>query len=190
MILNLKAKKPQSGASASVVDGKLILSLPEAISPIVWQMDLAHAKASALEVLQNEDAGHYTLKLKTPKGETVEVASFDERAQAVAGLMAASGALENAHGQIRPASADNVVHTASNTNTNPAQVKKNSRRKLLTGILALIVLFILFTIWSAVIPQQVSTDGSFAPTAATSGNANPQTSSGVPVSADAFLRSP
>ena len=37
-------------SSARVVDGKLILSFPHALTPVVWQMDLSQTKASALEV--------------------------------------------------------------------------------------------------------------------------------------------
>ena len=80
----LQAKKTNKRASAKVVDGKLILSLPDALTPVVWQMDLAHAKASALEVRCNNEAMNaYTLTLKTPKGETIEVAAFDERENAM-----------------------------------------------------------------------------------------------------------
>src|SRR5690606_21303301 len=54
-------------ASASVVDGTLIISLPDAITPVVWRFALGQAKASALEVRPQDD-GTFMLLLKTPRG--------------------------------------------------------------------------------------------------------------------------
>lgn len=191
MLINFKPKK-QTHTSAKVVDGKLILSLPDALTPVVWQMDLAHAKASALEVLHNEAMSAYTLTLKTPKGETIEVAAFDERENAVEGLMAASAALENAHGLIRghetasahPANDGGSTGKKKKT-LSPAQ-KKQKKNRWITSILALVILFILFSIWVSVIPRKVTVGGPAPESIATS--TSPQESSGVPVSADDFLR--
>jgi hypothetical protein len=193
MILNCcKTKKQETNASASIVDGKLVLSLPDALSPVVWQMDLAQAKASALEVLHNEETGQHSLSLKTPKGEKLEVAVFSERAHAVEGLMAASNALKNAHGQIRPHSNDTQTHPAPAANMPGAPKRsapthpRNTGKRIMGTILALAVLFIMFTIWSSVMPRPVTTGG--GPTATGATATNPQDASGVPVSADAFLR--
>ena len=189
MILNFKTKKQETDASARVVDGKLILSLPDAITPVVWQMDLAQAKASALEVLHNEEKNEFSLGLKNPKGEKVEVAVFAERTHAVEGLMAASHALENAHGQIRGLSNNtNDTDDAILLSQKPTQSKtkqENKRGKLMTGLLALVVLFILFTIWSSIIPRTINTAGNPESVAS---NANAPSAAGVAVSADDFLR--
>ena len=56
-------------ASAKVVDGTLILSLPDAISPVVWRMELGHAKSSAIEV-REQDNGTFMLTLKTARWNT------------------------------------------------------------------------------------------------------------------------
>ena len=77
MISALK-KMHKNNASASVVDGKLILSFPHAQTPVIWQMDLAEAKASALEVLKAEKGTDFTLTLKTQKGEKVKIDLFFE----------------------------------------------------------------------------------------------------------------
>lgn len=186
MILNFKPRKSQSDAKASVVDGKLVLSLPDALAPIVWQMDLAQAKASALEVLHDENTDRHLLKLKTPKGEVIEIAVFASRSQAVHGLMAASEALSNAHGLIRP-----VPNAGEEGQTVKAPKSTKARnKKWLGAVLSLAILFVLFTIWSSMIPKQINSSGAYAPTASTAGPASPQTSSGVPVSADAFLQEP
>ena len=59
MLNTLFKKQEETSASANVVDGKLILSLPEAENPVVWQMDLSSAKASALEVKKDEEKDTY-----------------------------------------------------------------------------------------------------------------------------------
>ena len=52
--------------SAKIVDGILILSLPDALRPVVWQMELSQSRTSALEVREHED-GTYHLTLKPPR---------------------------------------------------------------------------------------------------------------------------
>lgn len=181
MILNFKSKKQESNASARVVDGKLILSLPDALAPVVWQMDLGEAKASALEVKHDEDNARFVLVLKTPRGEKVEVAAFDKRSDALEGLMAASHALENASGHIQAAT------TAAKTGEAiaPTQTKQQKKGRWMSALLAVVILFVLLMIWSSTVPRIVST-GSVEQTA--NFGAPPPSSSGVPVSADDFLR--
>lgn len=87
-------------STASVVDGTLILTLPEALRPCVWQMQLGQTKSSALEVRDQED-GSYLLVLKTPRSEFLEIAPFAHKARAVDALMAVSRAMERAHGQLQ-----------------------------------------------------------------------------------------
>jgi len=89
-------------SNASVVDGTLILSLPDAITPVVWRMELGHVKSSAMEVRENDDKT-CTLFLKTPRGDMNDIAPFSSKAQAVRALMAVSHAMERAHGQVLPA---------------------------------------------------------------------------------------
>lgn len=175
-------KNMKTSASASVVDGKLILSFPDAATPVLWQMDLAQAKASALEV--REKGGNQTaLVIKNPRGETMDVAVFEHRAHAIEGLKAAAYALENAHGQIRQAS------IAANDGGIPAAQRRaapgSKKKKWLITIVSLLALFVLFNIWASTLPQQirVGEDG----TDLTSSSVNPQDSAGVPVSADAYL---
>lgn len=166
------------GASASVVDGKLILSFPSALTPVVWQMDLSTAKASALEV--QEKNGGYALILKTPKGENLDIAPFDDRTKAVQGLMAASNALENAYGHIHPA------------NSNKSESYKEPRRRQKKGhalpiMVSVLLVFLLFLLWNAAslqAPQQYQQANSVMDDAAS----NAAHSSGVPVSADDFLK--
>lgn len=182
--MKLAARKTQSNSSARVVDGKLILSYPEALTPVVWQMDLSDAKASALEV--RETPKGITLVLKTLKGETVEIAPFATKGEAVAALMAAAKALEGAHGQIRIASAAN---NDSSPGAYGAPVKK--RHPWTAGILGVLLILILMFIWASLAPRPpVSIDGASNTSAAPGAGPNSfgqKEENGVPLSADEFL---
>ena len=83
-------------SSAKIVGGSLVLSLPDAITPVVWRMELGNAKASALEVRQTGTQGEecFTLVLKTPQGDSNEIASYEAKPQAVRALVEVSEALE------------------------------------------------------------------------------------------------
>ncbi len=93
----------KSTATAKIVDGILVISLPDAINPIVWQMELGQSKASALEVRAGADGTHI-LTLKTPRQDVQDIAAFTNRDHAVKALMTVSTALENGTG-----------HTAKNS---------------------------------------------------------------------------
>ena len=86
--------------SAKVIDGILILSLPDAISPIVWQMELGQSKASAVEIRTTDD-GKFILTLKTPRQDVLDIAHYSNKDQAVKALMVTSQALEKAQGQLK-----------------------------------------------------------------------------------------
>ncbi len=167
-------------ASASVVEGKLILSFPDALTPVVWQMDLSKAKASALEVQENK--GGASLVLRTPKGENLDIAIFDDRAKAIDGLMAAAHALENAYGQITP-------NMASNENTSVQPYPHHSRKKggkFLPVALGLLLVFLLFWVWASA-SLQIPNGYQSASTTGEQNTPSAAESAGVPVSADDFL---
>jgi hypothetical protein len=167
-----------SQAGARVVDGKLILSFPHALTPVVWQMDLTQAKASALEV--HEQNGTFVLVLKTPRAESTDIAPFEKRAQAVEALMAVSKALENAQGQIRPAggaNGDSVIYTENK--------RRGGAGKWIAAFLGLFFLFVLFSMWGTMPPPAASGLEARAP--GTAAGAPPAAENGVPLSADDFL---
>lgn len=163
---------------AKIVDGKLILSLPSAVDPVVWQMDLNEAKSSALEVSTKKELS--SLILKTPESDTIIIATFQDRDHAIDSLMAASKALENAHGRISaPIANNNGGNTVTYTHKNSSLLKK-----AITSLGILAILFVLYTIFIMITgigmprPTNINT-----PT-----NAPASESSGVPMSADDFLK--
>lgn len=168
--MNILSKKTMN-PKANIIDGKLILSLPGALKPVVWQMDFAHIKASALEVIEQDE--QHALVLKTAKGEVTEIAPFYSKSDAVKALLSVSKALEKATGKIRP-------NTATSTKENTTSQKK---KKWVAPLLAFIMLLVLLFLWSAlsISPTTVSNTSSQ--------NIQSQTDSiGVPMSADEFLR--
>jgi len=177
----LQTMTRKNPASASVVDGKLILSFPHALSPVVWQMELGEAKASALEVLENKEEGSFSLALKTPRGENVSIAAFQKRADAVSGLMAASRALESGHGKIHPGAKS---ESRSNSPGAAKSTEQKAGRKWPGVVLGIAFVVVLLAVWGSLAPRPPSSMGGVSQMAA-SGDPN---AAGVPVSADAFLR--
>ena len=99
MLLNTLTTPIKPATSAKIIDGKLILSFPDAITPIIWQMDFGAAKMSALEIRTLDEKNQ--LLLTAPKADTIEIASFNDKNQAIDHLVAISKALDKAQGNIR-----------------------------------------------------------------------------------------
>ncbi len=166
-------------ASARVIDGTLIISLPQAITPVVWRMELGHVRASALEV-RKQEGNTYMLILKTPKGDVSDIALFDNRGRAVQALMAVSRAMEQAQGQMRTVAANSPGVTnlpALRPETPPA----GKRGRFASGIIGTVLLIGLV----AIILNMGAPRESLGPDGTTQKAAEPVT--GVPLSADDFL---
>lgn len=195
MLRSLKHKN-HDDANASVVDGKLILSFPEALTPIVWQMDLSDAKSSSFEVINDGD--NFALVTKKQGAQKKEsIAPFPTKAQAIAALMATSSALKNGHGHIhqtgaaQPAQAvpQQVYHMPSQAGSG-----KSSAGKWIVAILCLLVIGFLFMMILNMQPRMAGSSGGMSATSssASAGSASAPSSAnsaGVPVSADDFLQS-
>lgn len=168
-----------TNSNVKIVDGKLILSLPEAQTPVVWQMDLEKAQSASFTVIENKKDKNFALVFKAADGSTDDIAPFDEKQTAVDILMATSSALQNAHGKIKPAANNNA----------PAANGKNSDK--LGAILAIALVFVLIAIWSfsAAGPGRIGQGGvnPASSTASIGTSSDPRQSSGVAVSADEFL---
>lgn len=171
-------KKPANTyeSSAKVVDGNLIISMPDAVNPVVWRMELGSIKASALEVRSQGESGQFMLFLKTPKGETHDIAPFANKELAVQALMRVSHALQFAHGQIAP-----VATTAQEIPSSPAFTKSGgSGYKWLLALGGMLVVIFLFAFVGSKTPS--------GPRGDIGGPPATDPSSGVPQSADEMLR--
>lgn len=176
-------KKNHYESSAIVVDGNLILTLPDAVNPVIWRMELGNVRSSALEIRANDN--HFLLALKTPKGDVHDIAPFESRERALHALMQVSKALGKAEGKMAaPQTAANtsvphIVHTA------PA--KSGGGWKALAALAAVIVLIFLFSFLSSISPQSetLGTSTGLEGARTLSGGAG---ESGVPQSADQYLQ--
>lgn len=101
MLLTKKTSTDDYLPSAKIIDGTLILTLPNAVSPVVWQMELGQSKSSALEVRAN-DNNQFTLVLKTPRQDVQDIATFANKEAAVEALLVTSKAMEAGSGQLHP----------------------------------------------------------------------------------------
>ena len=184
-------------SSAKVVDGTLVISMPDAISPVVWRMDFGHAKSSAIEVRDND--GHYVLVLKTPKGDVNDIAPFDSKAKAVNALMAVSRAMEQGHGQIKPAAPTATVQNtenqtaqpvASNVNVQPEPQAPSGKGQTIAGVVGVVILIglliFLFKLSSA--SYDVGARSQAGASQGVTKMADETEDVGVPLSADSFLK--
>lgn len=182
--------KKETYASANVVDGKLILSFPEALTPIVWQIDLNDAKSSAFEVI--EDNAQYKLTSKKQGAQKKEtIAPFATKDKAIEALMATSHALAHAHGQINQSTkqASNANNaSAPVTYALPYEQKKSGGTKWIFTIIAVVLIAGLFMMANSMQPRSPSSVGGVSSQNEAS-RTNASSSAGVPVSADDFLRS-
>jgi phosphate/sulfate permease len=142
-----------------------VLSLPDAVSPVVWRWNVSEASASALEVEQN--GTQYVLMMKTLEGKTQKIAAFDGRDKAVNALMTASSVMERkGHGGVS-------IENAS------------EGMKWVIAVLGVLLVIGLFFILARMTPT-VTTP--YVATNNTSGTVPGEASSaGVPVSADEML---
>lgn len=164
-------------SSAKVVDGALVLSLPDAVSPVVWRMELEDVKAAALGIEPKGE--HFVLTMKEGKSEIKEIAPFDNKDKAVKALMAASNALENSQGAVR----------SNDNNVSSGKAKGNFLGQLMSAIVGLVILVVLLFALSRMGPEIRTTEtiANGGP-AAQSSSAAPAGSPGTPQSADDFLR--
>lgn len=177
-------------ASATVVDGTLIISLPDAITPVIWRLDLGQAKASALEV-RPLDNGTFMLMLKTPRGDVNNIAPFETKARAVAALMAVSRAMQNSHGQLRPVAASDGMESYDPSRL-PVPVRQTRRKthpgekkNWAAGVFALLLIAMLVGILVNMGPRSVR---SLSPASGEPRQQAAAQSTGVPMSADEFLK--
>lgn len=158
--------KNKTGNTAHIADGHLVLSLPQAKSPVVWRWNLAQAQAAALEVV--ESGTSFALSMKTAEGNVQNIASFDSRETAVETLMLVSRALDK--------KSASPIDSASES------------AKWLIAVLGVLVVLGMFFYLGRMTPQTAAPYVTGETTAAGDAAAVPAgEAAGVPVSADELL---
>lgn len=179
-------KKCSSKSSARVASGKLILSFPKAITPVVWQVDLNDLKASTFEIQHDEKDNSYALTINKPQGKAVQIAQFSDQDQAAQALMDTADALANAHYHCS-AGHDAGGHGAPVHHMPPPYGYHKPRSTLKTIIMTILVLLgLLFVITFLMSRSVLETPQTQMPSSRVEAPANMD--SGVPLSADDFLR--
>ncbi|MGH1404600.1 MAG: hypothetical protein ACRBDL_10185 [Alphaproteobacteria bacterium] len=186
MTNNNAAQNNATQSSISIVDGKLILSLPNATSPVVWQMDLGAAQSSSFTINEDKKKKQFALISKNQDGNAEDIATFSDKDTAISVLMETASALQNAHGQIK--SEPIATITPANMAAQgilagaPANDTKNDK---LGALLAVGLIIVLFAIWAISATKSSSLEElSSAPSSTPAQNSD---ATGVPVSADDFL---
>jgi hypothetical protein len=171
-------------SSAKVVDGNLVISLPDALTPVVWRMELGSVKASAIEIRALADGTHM-LTLKTPKGESHDVAPFSDKDAALRALMRVSEALQNGEGKAW----QRAGHANAPAQAAPVAPEEATSGSPLKWLLALgAVMLVIFLIAFAAANTQRPVEDQPMENMATTTEGSPATTSGVPQSADDVLR--
>ncbi len=162
--------------SAKIVGEKIILSLPNATNPVVWQMDLNAAQSASFTIQEDKKKKTFNLVLKKDDGVTEDIAPFDTKEIAVSVLMDTADALQNANNNIPEVAIGATMQQSASSD------KKNDR---IGALLAFVLVIVLFGIWlisaSNNPPLQEIAQGS------SNNSASASDAAGVAVSADDFL---
>jgi hypothetical protein len=173
------SRSQEMKSTAKVVDGALVLSLPDAIEPVVWRMDLSETKAAALQIKEIE--GTFVLTMKGEKTTAKDIAPFDSKEKALGALMQISHALGNTGAVSRYIGMGGGDQ--SNDDRPPKVQKKSNMMALFIGVGILVVLIFML---SNIGPQTANFE-----TTGEGGNAQeafrPAAQGGVAVPADQFL---
>lgn len=194
-MLWLKCSKNENVDSrAKIVDGTLILSLPDAISPIVWRMDLSSVKSAAIEIRTDKKEGEderYTLTMKATGEKAKDIATFSGKSQAVQALMVASQAMEQGASTTAATVANDTTTSTKSTISNiqavPVQ-KKSLAGQILAAFIGLVIIGMLIFALGKVGPKTVPTGDPVRDNSQATGNPfGGGGDTGVPMSADDFL---
>lgn len=185
-MLSKKKQNQNNAVTATVADDHLVLSLPNAVEPIIWRKSLEKIGSAIFEVKKAAGKEIFNLTLKKTKTSSEVIASFNDKEEAVVALNAASNAF---HGR----GAQNIAHSSTIT---PATVSaqsqvqqnpnNNAQKWILAAIAAAIVIGLYIYMMNIMpVPNVI---GENQTGASNQGPVTPD-STGVPVSADDFLSS-
>ena len=173
------------GSSAKVADGRLVISMPDAETPVIWIMDLNDAETAVLR-LEVDKQGLNVIKKHGGKGVAETVAVYRSRSKAERAMIKASKALENAR--------NTRLHVGPNSQ--PVIIRPAGRMaRIFSFIMSVIVVIILLLYARMSLIYNLSATMEQPQISATKMGADsaiPQTppadTSGVPLSADDFLK--
>ena len=174
-----KNSKPLT-SSAEVVDNHLILSLTNAIEPIVWRMALDKIGTASFEIKEIKTSGNHKLVLKPKKGTAETIATFEQKDDALTALIQASDAMQKPNNVNKTSKSNEqkiniITPEAINSST------KQSSKKWLWLLLGLFIVIGLYSYLVNSMPNRVSNIGS-TQTATTAPTSPSGLQSGIPLS--------
>lgn len=174
--------KGQHEASAKVVGDTLIISLPGALSPVVWRMDLSKISAAALEVTEGKEDTPYILTMKNENDKRQNIAPFDDKGRAIEALMAITKAMEDApvHAPENAPQPDAVAAAPASHYIHAAPAKKGGGK--VAAVIGIVLLCALIFMMMSATPRSIEMNAT-----GNSGAAKANSTMGEPLSADDFL---
>ena len=146
--------------SASVVDGTLILTLPDARTPTVWRMGLETVSAASFQVVQAAQGDGYTLVMTSPDDQEYSIAGFDSRDEAVDALLAAAEAMKHAGYEEQaasPVSRDRIPDISEVGVQQDTQLSRSGRGRGLLTMAGVVLIVILLYMIANTGPQRFAT---------------------------------
>lgn len=180
---------------SAVRNGTLVLSLTNAVTPVVWRLDMQQVSASALEIRQSADKeAPYRLVLKTPKADLHDIAPFATREEAMKALKSVMHAIEKA--DFNSAVPANAPHNHPETEKietggllhNYYPPVKKSRSGWLAFFLGLFFFMAIIIGFVLVAPGPGGQNAGFSPAGRQDMNSLAPGAAGRPQSADQFLQ--
>lgn len=181
----LKKKDTISLASAAINDDCLIVSLPDAIEPKVWRLDLEKAKDSSFEVKKEEKSFSLIVK-KSARSKPDIIGQFETKQEALSALLMISEALKtNKTKSIAPAK-EKITKVKKETPAKAQEPANSNNRGVVALLSTLLVIGIVYYFWTQSMPSSQSFETRALTTQSAADPSQPQT--GVPMSADDFLQ--
>lgn len=117
-------------------DRVLVLTLPDAVNPVIWQMDLGHVRSAALGVVSHAD--HWQVRCRGDDGVIQDIALYPTRDQAMHVLT--------------------MIHSAIAAPDEPAKPKAGPRHILLAGVTVVVFITLISTLATLIPPIDLSQD--------------------------------
>lgn len=193
MSFSLKKLIGGNSTTAQVVDDHLVLSLLDAQEPKIWRMGLDKIGTASFEIKTESGSNVTKLILKPKKGTAEIIAAYDNKKTAIDALTAASSALQNQGIRTSVSTPETKrvkEKTAADTDApkivyrDTPPEKTSEAQKWLIALMGAIIVIGLYMYLTSIIPE---TNMEFQGQGTQATSTDPQSSTGVPVSADDFL---
>jgi hypothetical protein len=186
MIKCLFSKNKNHNKAAHVAANKLVLSFPNAVTPIVWQVDLREVTVSYFEINMDEKKDIYllTMSKQGSNAKPAQIAQFSNQSAASKALNDIAEAMINAQktlgSVIIPADSGKQVVS------HPYKKAPGTLKTIIWTIVVLLLLFFAVTYLMARGSYDSADDRYLSPSSSNTAVAPP--AAGVPLSADEYLR--